>query len=357
MKMDMPTRTPWGQSYRIAFFMLYGVSLLAAGAWLFSSIHEVAPDSRAVVFHFGRPERVEHAGLLFAWPQPVDRVVLVPGAERIMEREVRALQRNVQMEAVNSWEREGDAGAGAGYLLTGDAGVVQLNVRVFYRVSNPIRFALQRTHIDPLIDRLTQRAATVVCVGRDLDTILVARPEVQQSDAHAAEERIRLRNDFKQAMTHSLEKLAANGSDPGITIERIDISSSLPANAMEAFNAVLTASQQAEQLVASARNDASLRMQKAQQQADRVLQQAQASGEEKVAKAQVDTQVVFALAQARQKGVDGGMLQRIWRENMTVIMSRAGQVTTVVPGQENQLILQSEPPTAMSLSSTSDKTP
>ncbi|HHR4052494.1 TPA: hypothetical protein ACS50C_004437 [Salmonella enterica] len=98
-------------------------------------------------------------------------------------------------------------------------------------------------------------------------------------------------------------------------------------------------------------------MQKAQQQADRILQQAQASGEEKVAKAQVDTQVVFALAQARQKGVDGGMLQRLWREKITAIMSRAGQVTTVVPGQESQLLLQSEPPSAMSLSPTSDKKP
>lgn len=356
MRMDTSTRTPWGQSYRIAFFTLYGAAILAAGAWLFSSIHEVASDSRAVVFHFGRPARVENAGLLFAWPQPVDRVELVPGAERIIERDVRALQRSVQLEAVNRWDLEGDAGAGAGYLLTGYAGVVQLNVRVFYRVSDPIRFALQRPHIDPLIDRLTQRAAAVVCVGRDLDTILVARPEARQNDAHAAEERIRLRSDFRQAMTRSLAQLAAGGNDPGITIERIDIVSSLPANAVAAFNAVLTASQQAEQVVASARNDASLRMQKAQQQADRILQQAQAGGEEEVAKARVDTQAVFALAQARREGADGGMLQRVWREKITTIIAKAGQVTTVAPGQDSQLILHSEP-TAITPSSTSEKKP
>lgn len=247
---------------------------------------------------------------------------------------------------------EGDAG----YLLTGDAGVVQLNVRVFYRVSDPIRFTLQRPYIDPLIDRLTQRAAAVVCVGRDPDTILVARPEARHNDAHAAEERIRLRSDFRQAMARSLTQLAAGGNDLGITIERIDIASSLPVNAVAAFNAVLTASQQAEQVVARARNEASLRMQKVQQQADRILQQTQASGEEKVAKAQVDTQAIFALAQVRREGADGGMLQRIWREKITGIIAKAGQVTTVVSGRDSQLILQSEP-TAMTSFITSEKKP
>jgi hypothetical protein len=36
-----------------------------------------------------------------------------------------------------------DALAGSGYLLTGDAGVVQLDVRVFYKVTEPYAFVLQ----------------------------------------------------------------------------------------------------------------------------------------------------------------------------------------------------------------------
>lgn len=137
-----PGSTPWGQSYRIAFFTLYGAAILAAGAWLFSCIHSVAPDSRAVVFQFGRPIRVANAGLLFAWPHPVNSIELVPAAERILERDVAVLRRDQQLEQINNWERDGDAGAGAGYLLTGDEGVVQLDVRVFWRVSDPVRFAL-----------------------------------------------------------------------------------------------------------------------------------------------------------------------------------------------------------------------
>lgn len=349
-------RSPWGQSWRIAFFGLYAASLLAALTWLFSCIHQVDPQSRAVVFHFGNPTRIVGAGLLLAWPHPIDSVELIPAPERILEHDVQVLQRARQLEQVNNWERSGDAGAGAGYLLTGDAGVVQLDVRVFWRVSDPVRFALQRDHIDPLIDRLSERAATVVCAGRDLDTILVARPEMLQSDQHTAEARSRLRNDFKQTLLQSLARMAAEGNDPGITIERVDIASSLPDNAVAAFNAVLTASQQADQAIASARTDATLRAQQAQQQADRVIQQAEASREETLAKANIDTQSIQQLSQAQRDGQDGGLLQRLWRERVSKILAQAGQVITVAPGEDSRLILQG--PTAQPVSSAaSEKKP
>ena len=310
---DSQISTPWGQSYRLAFFALYAAAIIAACAWLFSSIYQIAPDSRAVVYRFGKPVRVEGAGLLFAWPYPIERVEQVPGSERILERDVLALQREQQLSQINSWDRDNDAGAGAGYLLTGDAGVVQLNVRVFWRVDDPVQFALQRPHIEPLLDRLAERAAAVVCVGRDLDSILVTRPETLQNDSHAAQQRIQLRSDFKQAMAQSLTRLAAGGNDPGIRIERVDITSSLPENAVAAFNAVLAA---------------------------RTLGQAQARSQEIVAQANVDTRTIVQLAQARHDGTDGGLLQRVWRDKVAHILAQAGQVITVAPGDDSRLILQ-----------------
>lgn len=336
----IPARTPWGQSYRIAFFTLYGTAIIAACVWLFSCIHQVSPDSRAVVYQFGKPVRVANAGLLFVWPHPIGSVERVPAAERIMEREVLMLRRGEQLDRVNSWDRDGDAGAGAGYLLTGDEGVVQLDVRVFWRVTDPVRFALQRPHIGPLIDRLAERAAAVVAMERNLDAILVARPETPQNDQHSAEERIRLRSDFRRNMLQSLARMQASGNDPGITIERVDITSSLPDNAVAAFNAVLTASQQADQAIAAARTAATLRAQQAQQQADRLIQQAEASRQETLAKASTDTQLILQLSQVMRDRSDGGMLQRLWREKVTKILAQAGQVIAVAPGDDSRLILQ-----------------
>lgn len=331
--------TPWGQSYRIAFFALYGATLLAAAAWLFSSVHQITPDTQAVVFRFGKPLTVEHSGVLFAWPKPVDRVEVIPGPARILQHDILPLQRTEQLKQLTDEQHDTDAGAGAGYLLTGDAGVVQLNMQVFYRISDPLRYVLQRDHIDALIDRLAQRAATLVSAGRDLDTILVARPETMQNDSHAAQERSRLRSDLKQRMESDIQRLAAGANNPGITIERIDVSSALPDSAVEAFNSVLTASQQAERDVAQAQNDATLRLQKAQQQADRVIQQAEAASSETRAQAEVATQTITKLAQARATGSDAGMLQRIWRERITAVLSHAGEVITVNPEDNGRLIL------------------
>ncbi|WP_434668969.1 SPFH domain-containing protein [Klebsiella sp. B345] len=339
MKKQSIGNSAWGQSYRIAFFALYGATLLAAAAWLFSSFHQVTPDTQAVVFRFGKPLTVEHSGVLFAWPKPVDQVEIIPGPARILQHNVLPLQRDQQLKQLSAAQHETDAGAGAGYLLTGDAGVVQLNMQVFYRISDPLRYVLQRDHINALLDRLAQRAATLVSAGRDLDTILVARPEMMQNDSHAAQERSRLRSDLKQMMEHDIQRLANSSNNPGITIERIDVSSALPDSAVEAFNSVLTASQQAERDVAQAQNDATLQLQKAQQQADRVLQQAEASSSETHAQAEVATQTITKLAQTRATANGAGMLQRIWRDRIATVLSHAGSVVTVNPQDNSQLIL------------------
>ncbi|WP_337024805.1 MULTISPECIES: protease modulator HflK [unclassified Pantoea] len=336
--------SPWGQSYRIAFFGLYAATLLAALVWLFSSFHQIPPDSQAVVLRFGNPVAVENSGVLFAWPNPVDRVEVIPGPARILQHDVLPLQRSQQLKLLSPDQYGSDAGAGAGYLLTGDAGVVQLNMQIFYRISDPLRYVLQRPHIDALIDRLAQHAATIVSASRDLDTILVARPESVQNDSDSAQARLKLRYDLKQKIQQDLEKLDGSGNAPGIEIERVDIASSLPIDAVSAFDSVLTASQQAEQNIAQAQNEATLRLQQAQQQADRLLQQADATSSEVRAQAEVSTQTITKLAQARADGSAVGLLPRLWRENISHILSSAGQVITVTPGDSGQLLLQGPAP-------------
>lgn len=339
MKKQSVTMSPWGQSYRIAFFSLYGATLLAALVWLFSSFHQISPDSQAVVYRFGKPLAVKHSGMLFAWPKPIDRIEIIPGSDRILQHDVKPLQRSEQLKLLTGAQLYSDAGTGAGYLLTGDAGVVQLNMQVFYRIQTPLRYVLQRPHIDALIDRLGQRAATLVCAGRDLDNVLVARPEAMQNDSHAAQERAKLRGDLKQMIEQDLLRLKGTENDLGITIERVDIASSLPDNAVAAFNSVLTASQQAEQKIAQAQNEATRLLQKSQQEADRIVQQAEADRSEMHAKAEVATQSIIKLAQARAEGSEAGLLQRIWRERVSSVLSSAGQVTAVNPEDSSNMIL------------------
>ncbi|RMS40428.1 SPFH domain / Band 7 protein, partial [Pseudomonas coronafaciens pv. garcae] len=137
--------------------------------------------NRAVVMRFGALERVQNAGLLTAWPQPFEQVVLLPSADRVIERRVETLLRSPAAlkadEIATLSAPMSDALAGSGFLLTGDAGVVQLDVTVFYKVIDPRSFVLQGDHVLPALDRLVNRSAVALTAARDLDTILVARPE------------------------------------------------------------------------------------------------------------------------------------------------------------------------------------
>lgn len=332
--------SPWIQAGRLAFFALYAVTVLAALAWGFSNVRQIDPQSRAVVLHFGALDRIQNAGLLLAWPQPFEQVILLPAADRVIERRVENLLRSdeaVKADRVASFAVPlSDALAGSGYLLTGDAGVVQLDVRVFYKVSDPYDFVLQADHVLPALDRLVTRSAVALTAARDLDTILVARPELIGADNQAAERRERLRGDLVQGINKRLAELKASGQGIGIEVARVDVQSSLPDPAVSAFNAVLTASQQADKAVANARTYAEKLTQSANEQADRTLQVAHAQAGERLAKASADTATVSSLASS----TDPQLLLRLYRERMPKILGQAGSVTTVDPKDDSRLIIQ-----------------
>lgn len=224
--------SPWIQAGRLTFIALYAITMLAALAWAFSNVRQIDPQNRAVVLHFGALDRVQNAGLLWAWPQPFEQVVLLPAADRVIERRVENLLRSdeaLKADRVASFATPlSDALAGSGYLLTGDAGVVQLDVQVFYQVSDPYAFVLQGEHVLPALDRLVTRSAVALTAARDLDTILVARPELIGADNQAAERRERLRGDLVRGINARLAELKASGQGIGIEVSRVDVQSSLP---------------------------------------------------------------------------------------------------------------------------------
>ncbi|HEY1736795.1 MAG TPA: hypothetical protein VGG12_09115, partial [Methylovirgula sp.] len=75
----------WAQSAKIAFRFLFAAVAVIAAGWAVSNVHQVQPDSRAVVLRFGNVVRQQGAGLLIAWPQPIEQVVILPSADRQIE--------------------------------------------------------------------------------------------------------------------------------------------------------------------------------------------------------------------------------------------------------------------------------
>jgi regulator of protease activity HflC (stomatin/prohibitin superfamily) len=296
----------------------------------------VPAESRAVIYQFGKIVRQQRAGLLLAWPQPIERVVILPSADRQIEFQVEGftLGSNPNHDVYR------DARLNRAALLTGDGSVVHLEATLFYRIVDPAAYILTGEHLGPALQRLFVASAVSVCAARDLDTILVARPELATgSNADARAGRERLRADLVNAINRRLDELGREGSSLGIVVSRVDLAASIPYGAKDAFDRVLVASQEAERDIAEARTYAATAALSAQQDHDRILADATAQAAERTAEARRRTAAIEAFTQ-RSPGLSGANLaSRIYFDRIGAVLAKAARVDTVDQSGRINLIL------------------
>lgn len=318
----------WAQSIKLAFRFLFLAVCLAALGWSVSGFRQVPPESRAVVFRFGNIVRQQGAGLLVAWPRPIEQVVIVPSADRQIEFKID------QFEPVDSpggdFSLSQDARQNTAFLLTGDASVIHLQATLLYQIIDPAAYVLSAEHLGPALRRLFVASAVSVCAARDLDTILVARPELAVGSSDAARAgREQLRADLMSAINHRLDELIAAGAGLGIVVSRVDLAAAIPSGAKTAFDYVLVATQQAERDVAQARTGATMTALRASQDQDRIVTDAAAKAEEKVTDAKARTATVATIARG-SPGLSGEMLiNRIYYDRVGALLAKAARVDTV----------------------------
>ncbi|RKP44180.1 SPFH domain-containing protein [Trinickia fusca] len=333
---------PTAQAVRLSFWFVAAIAALAACAWAFSNVRRIPAESRAVVMRFGAFVRTQDAGLLIAWPRPFETVQLVPGSASVLALPIQSLQRDVRARAADpapaSEKVLPDALAGSGYVLTGDNGVVQLSATLYYRVVDPYAYMLQRDRLDAALERIVSASAVDVAAKRELDAILVARPEQLASDQTMALKREQLRDDLASEVERHLTALEAGHAGLGVEVVRVDLQTAFPAAAMNAFNSVLTSLQDAQRGIADARTFAERRRQEAAQDADRILEDARASAAERLAAAQASTADIRQFVQTQQGHDDPGLVARLYRDRMQQILSKA-RVTTIDPRDTSSLIL------------------
>ncbi|MCP3722568.1 protease modulator HflK [Paraburkholderia sp. CNPSo 3272] len=339
---NFPALGPGAQAVRLSFWFVAALAVLAALAWATSNVRRIPADSSVVVMRFGAYVRSQGAGLLVALPRPFETVLLVPGSERVLERRIVSLTRDPGAPAQLS--DASDALAGSGYVLAGDNGVVQVSATLFYRVSDPYAYALQLAHLDAALERIVSAALAQTAAQRDLDSILVARPEMVAADQQMAARREQLRGDLARAVQRQLDALTAAHAGLGIEVSRMDLQASFPASAVDAFNAVLTSLQNAERDVAQARTLAEKTRQHAQQSADRIVQDAQASAAERVATAQSETSTIAQLEAALGANHDPGLLARAYRDRVQAVLAHAARVTTLDPNDASSLVVPGRAP-------------
>ena len=338
---DLREVGPWGQAAALSFRFLLLLACAIAIGWSVSNIRQVPADSQAVVIRFGAVARVQGPGLLLAWPRPVEQVILVPSSARQIQF---AITPFVAGQADNTpvssygYEVNPDARLNAGFLLTGDSNVVHLEAQIFYQISDPVAYMIAAEHVGPALERLFVAAAVSTVAGRDLDSILVARPEIASRNGEALR-RERLRADLMNAVNRRLEALAEQGDGLGIRVTRVDLVPSIPMGAKGAFDSVLVVTQGAEYAIAAARTAAQYKLQEANQSRDRTMTGASASADEIISNATTQTASIAALAQSSNDMSHAMMMSRLYYDRIGPIIKKALRVETVGKDGDARLIV------------------
>ncbi len=327
---------PVVQSLRITFRVLQVALFLLACGWAGSNIRQVPPDTQAIVLRFGQVARVLPSGLVFAWPRPVEQVVLLPGPQRQLSLAIDAGTATGPAIVDPASRLAGQLPPKtAGTFLTGGNGVVLLDATLTYRVTGAAAYYLAQSHVEPALRALYLAAAVSAAAQRAIDDFLVAG----DGRAAAQTQREAIRGALVQEIDRRLDALKANGADLGIEVTRADVRALLPPAAKDAFDAVLDATQMAEQGLAAARTDAARIQQAGDQERDRVLTGARASADERISVARGHAASVMALADQLDTASRPSLMEQLYRERIAGVMKNAGSVATVDPHGGNRLIL------------------
>jgi len=332
---DLREVGPWGQAATLAFRFLFLSTWVIVAGWFVSNFHQIPPDSQAVVMRFGTVARVSGSGLLLAWPRPIERVVVLPGPARQIQLPIRQFvpekylyNRLISFSATDtsrSYELSNDARYNTGFLLTGDMSVVHLDAQLVYQITDPAAYMVAYDHVEPALERLMIASAVSIAGSRDLDSILVARPEAASRSDQAAR-RESLRTDLMEAVNKRLEVLTEQGAGLGVAISRVDLIPSIPVGAKFSFDNVLVVSQRAEADVAAARTRAQVRAQEADAQSDRIAAGATAAAEETETAAKTQTASIAALARQTQDMSRGMQLTKLYYDRVKSLLKQAGSV-------------------------------
>lgn len=358
-KDDAGSGGAWAQAIALSFkFLFLVVGILGVG-WLVSNCRIVSPDDRAIVIRLGTVVREAGAGLLIAAPKPFETVMILPSADRQLAFEIQAYRKPGAETAPAEQPVDGvppategpgsDAVLGPppapqgsnesrvgtegldpvrdiGLILTGDMSLVYYNATLFYRITDPQAFVRSGRHLPPALERVFQSSAVFVTGSRDIDTILVARPEAQSAEG-GGPSRESLRSDLVAAVNTRLEELTTSGASLGIEVNRIDLVPTVPAGAKAAFDFVLTAVQKAERSANDARTVAQRTVQGSERTFDRMKSEAEARAQEAVSRATAQTAPVFALTEGSNGSAD--VDDQVFRERVGSLLNAAGRVYTV----------------------------
>lgn len=325
-----------------------GLCALLLALYLCSGLRFVGPQESALILRLGKLQpRVHGPGLLFAWPAPVDEVVLVPtGGEHTLALDDWAsrgprLEQGRHMREATAAEKA--AGIGMignqslpievapvgdsldpvidGYTLTADWNVVQGRFSLRYRITDPVAWFHSADAAPALLRALAHRALSAELAARPIDEALT-------EGRAALAETVRAR-------------LAADSAALGLGINPTAFELRElrpPAQVLAAFEEVTNARLQARTLAENAREYRERQLASVRGSTDTVRNRASAWARETVAASEGES-AAFRLLLAEYRRAPELLTQRLYAETLGQVMRQAHSATVLPPGESPPSVL------------------
>lgn len=306
------------QALKASFRLLQLLILVLVALFLASGFFTVEDGKFAIVLHLGKIRQTQKAGLVvpdvlqpgghWAWPDPIDKVILLPAGEQSLR--VKAFWYNEEASYTQAGRQtipKALVPGVDGYCLTGDRSILHTVWSIRYRIDSPVDFFLA-TNGDPpdeILESLLSRAVLRTAASMAIDEAFLTDVE---SFRETAEARFR---DLVQRLRL------------GVRISGVDlVDKSPPRQTKDAFLAAIDAGNRKRLLEDEAKSEANRIRQDAFAEATRISAEAEAYRTSLVLEAQADANTFTQLLPKYERD-PSGMRQLLLLEAISALTPKA----------------------------------
>ncbi len=278
--------------------LLFGLAVIVL--WLGSSFYRVQPDELGVVMRFGAYSYRTEPGLHWHLPWPIEHVLL-PAVTRINRTEI-GYRSGAPPDSEGGNAAGGRDVPSESLMLTGDENIIDINLTVFWKISNPESYLFNTRDPDNLVKAIAESSIREVIGRTPIQPALTQLRAQIETDVHTQTQQI-------------LDRYGAGIEVTQVQLQRVDP----PDAVIESFRDVQRANTDAERM----RNEAEAYhndiVPRARGDAARIVAEGQGAKQAAVALATGQAQQFDAVLKAYQAAKDV-TLQRMYLDTMQDIL-------------------------------------
>ena len=282
-----------------------GLPIIIVGAaialvlWLSSGIYRVLPDEQGVVLRFGAYTSTTGPGLHYHLPIPIESVLL-PKVTKVKRTDVGMV---LDPESGDSGEVPAES-----LMLTGDENIVDINLSVFWVVTDAKAYLFNIRDPDASVKSATESAVREIIGRTPIAAVL-------------AEGRAKIETDTRTLLQKILTSYGA-----GVTITQVQLQKAdPPQSVIDAFRDVQRARTDGERMRNDAQAYANDVVPRARGDAQIMIQQAEAFRQQSVAQADGDSQRFLQVYNAWKQAKDVTS-ERLYLETMEQVLKNASTI-------------------------------